>query len=151
MAADQRKKKRLNAASVVCYTSQEQHKVKRKKLVLPQYDSSIRSNIVLEWDDKTKSVVAQREQIGIAQRDLSPFVNVVPNCHNVLADIVIVPREIFELKILKEVLSCEVRINLCCTPYLTSKEVSFIKFSIHFMGDSYRFGKHIYLKKRESF
>lgn len=54
MAADQRKK-HLNAG----HSSREQHKVKRKKVIL----STIRSNITLEWDDKRKSVVPRREQI----------------------------------------------------------------------------------------
>lgn len=99
MAADQRKK-RLNAV----YPSHERHKVKRKKLVL----SSIRSNISLEWDDKRKSVVPKREQIGIARRELSAFTGSVPSCYGALADIVTVPRETFELQDLAEVLSCEV-------------------------------------------
>lgn len=105
MAADQRKK-HLNAG----HSSREQHKVKRKKVIL----STIRSNITLEWDDKRKSVVPWREQIVIAWRDLSAFIDSVPNCYSALADIVSVPRETFELEDLTEVLSCEVRITSYC-------------------------------------
>ncbi|KAK1361279.1 putative nuclear factor related to kappa-B-binding protein [Heracleum sosnowskyi] len=107
MAADQWKK-RLSSVSVVGYTSRQQHSVKRKKLVSSQCDSSITSTIILEWDDSRKSVVAKREQVGIARRDLSPFIDAVPSCHNILADVVNVPEETFDLENLTDVLSYEV-------------------------------------------
>lgn len=107
MAADQRKK-RLNPSSVG-HTSREKYKTKKKKLDLQRYDLKMRSNISLEWDDKKKSVVSKREQIGISRRDLVQYVDAVPPYHNVLADVLAVPQEIFDLKILKEVLSYEVR------------------------------------------
>lgn len=116
MVTDQRKK-RLNAG----HSSREQHKVKRKKVVL----SIIRSNITLEWNDKRKCVVPKREQIGIARRDLSAFIDSVPNCYSALADIVSVPRETFELEDLTEVLSCEVRITSYCVSNMFNSKNSY--------------------------
>lgn len=107
MAADHWKK-HLSSASVSGYTSRHQHSVKRKKLASSQCDSSITSTIILEWDDSRKSVVAKKEQVGIAQRDLSPFIDAVPSCHNILADVVNVPQETFDLENLSDVLSYEV-------------------------------------------
>lgn len=112
MAADQWKK-RLSSTSIVGYTSRQQHSVKRKKSVLPQNDSSIMSSIILEWDDNRKSVVAKKEQVGIAQRDLSHFIRAVPSFHNILADVVNVPQETYDLENLTDVLSFEVIIALC--------------------------------------
>ncbi|KAL7212246.1 hypothetical protein ACSBR2_015007 [Camellia fascicularis] len=89
MAADQRKK-RLTTASVTSF--QEKGREKKKEI----------------WDDKRKSVVAKMEQISLKRRDLIPFIDYVPHCHNILADVLVVPYEIFELDNLKEVLSYEV-------------------------------------------
>ncbi|CAL5368723.1 unnamed protein product [Camellia sinensis] len=100
------RKKRLSNASIA--SSREQGRAKKNKLELLQCDLSVRSNISLEWDDKKKSVVAKREQIGLTQRDLIPFIGNVPHCHNILADVLVVPHEIFELDNLKGVLSYEV-------------------------------------------
>ncbi|XP_028054615.1 uncharacterized protein LOC114258821 isoform X1 [Camellia sinensis] len=105
MAVDQRKK-RLTTASVTSF--QEKSREKRKKFGLLQCDLNVRSNISLKWDDKRKSVVAKREQISLKWRDLIPFIDYVPHCHNILADVLVVPHEIFELDNLKEVLSYEV-------------------------------------------
>ncbi|XP_028115541.1 uncharacterized protein LOC114313006 isoform X5 [Camellia sinensis] len=105
MAADQRKK-RLTTASVTSF--QEKGREKKKKFGLLQCDLNVRSNISLKWDDKRKSVVAKREQISLKRRDLVPFIDYVPHCHNILADVLGVPHEIFELDNLKEVLSYEV-------------------------------------------
>ncbi|XP_057465766.1 uncharacterized protein LOC130755395 [Actinidia eriantha] len=105
MAADQRKK-RLNTASII--SSREQGRVKKKKLGSLQSDLNMRSDISLKWDDKKNSVVAKREQIGLTRRDLLPFIDYVPRCVNILADVLAVPHEIFELNNLKEVLSYEV-------------------------------------------
>ncbi|KAI7999859.1 Nuclear factor related to kappa-B-binding protein [Camellia lanceoleosa] len=105
MAADQRKK-RLTTASVTSF--QEKGREKRKKFGLLQCDLNVRSNISLKWDDKRKSVVAKREQISLKKGDLIPFIDYVPHCHNILADVLVVPHEIFELDNLKEVLSYEV-------------------------------------------
>lgn len=105
MAADQRRK-RLNGASIVGYGSKEQHKTKRKNLGLVQND--MRAHISVEWDNNQKRVVAKREQIGISWRQMKPFVNHVSSDHKVLADVVTVPEEIFDLDNLSEVLSYEV-------------------------------------------
>lgn len=70
-----------------------------------------KSLISLEWDGNRKKVVAKKEQIGISQRDLMPFADSVLHYHNPLADVFDVPREIFELQNLAEVLSYEVTIT----------------------------------------
>ncbi|KAI3457768.1 hypothetical protein Pfo_014431 [Paulownia fortunei] len=106
MAADQRKK-RVNAASLVGCTSREQYRVNRKKLRVQQHALNMRPNISLEWDNKKKSIVSKREQIGITRRHLNPFIE-SGRGHNVLADVFSVPEEIFELENLSEVLSYEV-------------------------------------------
>ncbi|CAK9166175.1 unnamed protein product [Ilex paraguariensis] len=103
-----KRKKRVNASSIVDCTTKGQHKAKKKKLRLPQHGLNMRPTISLEWDDKKKSVVAKREQIGISWTASSPFIDAVPLCSNILADILTVPREIFELENLTEVLSYEV-------------------------------------------
>ncbi|KAL6994532.1 hypothetical protein U1Q18_012634 [Sarracenia purpurea var. burkii] len=105
MAPNQRKKG-LNTARIT--SPRQQSRAKKKNLGLLQWDLNMKSNISLEWDDKKKSVVAKKEQIGLAQRDLIPFIDHVPHCRNILADVVAVPREYFELDNLKEVLSYEV-------------------------------------------
>ncbi|KAJ7976304.1 Nuclear factor related to kappa-B-binding protein [Quillaja saponaria] len=107
MAADQRRK-RLNGASIVGYSSREQHRVKRKNVGHIQNDLNINSHISVEWDCNKKQVVAKREQIGISWRDMRPFTNTVSRDHNVLADVLAIPQEIFELDHLTEVLSYEV-------------------------------------------
>lgn len=105
MAADQRKR-RLNSA--IISTSRELGRAKKKKVGLLHGDLNMRSNISLKWDDKKKSVVAMRGQIGLSRKDMVPFIDHVPLCNNILADVLSVPHEIFDLDDLKEVLSCEV-------------------------------------------
>ncbi|XP_057982541.1 uncharacterized protein LOC131167714 isoform X3 [Malania oleifera] len=146
MAVDQRKK-RPNAASVVGCSSREQHKSKKKNLRSPQYDLKMRSHVSLEWDDDQKRVVPKKEQIGIARRDLTPFIDYAPHCHNALADVFAVPQEILELGNLTEVLSYE-----AWETSLTEKERNFL---MHFLprgleaqqvvqallgGDNFHFG-----------
>lgn len=70
----------------------------------------MRANIFLEWDNKKKSVVSKREQIGIAQRHLIPFMEAGARGHIFLADVISVPQEIFELESLSEVFSYEVTV-----------------------------------------
>lgn len=110
MAADQRRRRLNSSIFVGCSFREhrEQCRAKKKKLGLSHGDTNGRSNISLEWDDKNKSVVAKREQIGILQRDLVPFIDAVPPCYSSLADILSVPREIFELENLVGILSYEV-------------------------------------------
>ncbi|PIN24228.1 hypothetical protein CDL12_03049 [Handroanthus impetiginosus] len=120
MAADQRKK-RVNAASLVGCTSREQYRVNRKKLQVQQHDLKMRPNISLEWDNKKKSVVSKKEQIGITRRHLIPFIEPGTRGQNALADVFSVPREIFELENLSEVVSYEV-----WQSHLSDKERSFL-------------------------
>ncbi|KAL2532383.1 hypothetical protein Adt_05734 [Abeliophyllum distichum] len=107
MTADQRKKW-LNAASLVGCTSTEQYRVKRTKFELPQYDLNMRSNISLAWDNKKKSVISKKEQIGISQSHLRSFIGDDPRGQNILADVFSVPEDIFDLEDLSKVLSYEV-------------------------------------------
>ncbi|KAL3526222.1 hypothetical protein ACH5RR_014594 [Cinchona calisaya] len=110
MAADQRRR-RLNTSTFVGCSfrdQREQYRAKKKKLGLPHDYTNMRSNISLEWDDKSKNVVAKREQVGILQRDLVPFNDAGPHCYSSLADILSVPQEIFELENLVNLLSYEV-------------------------------------------
>lgn len=108
MAADQRKKKRVNAASLVGCTSSEKYRVNRRKLQVQQHDLNMRPNISLEWDGRKKSVISKREQIGIARRHMIPYVDPGPCSHRILADVLPVPQEIFAIENLSEVLSYEV-------------------------------------------
>lgn len=110
MAADQQKK-RVNAASLVGCTSREQYRVKRRKLQVKQHELNMRPTISLEWDNKKKSVVSKKEQIGIARRHLLPFIDPGSQSHSILGDVFSVPLEIFELENLSKVLSYEVTVN----------------------------------------
>lgn len=107
MAADHRRK-RLNGASIAGCSSWEEYKTKKKKLVSPKNELNIKSHISLEWDSNRKKVVAKREQIGLSQNDLRTFVDPSPQHHNILADVIAIPREIFEVDNLNRVLSHEV-------------------------------------------
>ncbi|KAG8656046.1 uncharacterized protein LOC110613386 [Manihot esculenta] len=107
MAADHRRK-RLNGASIAGCSSWEEYKTKKKKLVSPKNELNIKSHISLEWDGNRKKVVAKREQIGLSQNDLRTFVDPSPQHHNILADVIAIPREIFEVDNLNRVLSHEV-------------------------------------------
>ncbi|GER46191.1 nuclear factor related to kappa-B-binding protein [Striga asiatica] len=107
MVADQRKK-RANAASLVGCTSRGQCKVNRKKLRVQKHGVNMMPNISLEWDNKKKTVVSKRGQIGIARRHLISFLEPGSPGHSVLADVCSVPQEIFELENLREVLTYEV-------------------------------------------
>ncbi|KAL9384863.1 hypothetical protein Peur_021873 [Populus x canadensis] len=115
MAADQRRK-RLNGASLAGCSSREPYRMKRNK------SKNAKSLISLEWDGNRKKVVAKKEQIGISQRDLMPFADSVLHYHNPLADVFDVPREIFELQNLAEVLSYETWQN-----HLSEDERNFLK------------------------
>lgn len=114
MAADQRRRW-LNGASIPGCSSWESSKMKKKKLNSSKSDLDAKSLISLKWDVNQNKVVARREQIGISRRDLRPFIDCVPQCHNVLADVFSLPPEIFKLKNLAEVLTYEVTItgNYC--------------------------------------
>ncbi|XP_022990684.1 uncharacterized protein LOC111487498 isoform X3 [Cucurbita maxima] len=107
MAANQRRK-RLSSASVVGYSTRDSYRVRKKNSALPHSDANLRSHITLVWDGSKRRVVSKREQVGLSWRKLRPFVDSVSNKHSILADAFDVPREIFELKNLSEVLSLEV-------------------------------------------
>ncbi|XP_052722731.1 uncharacterized protein LOC108345574 isoform X2 [Vigna angularis] len=107
MAADQRRK-RVNGANIAGYGSREQQRIKRKNLGLVQNDLNMRSHISVEWDGNQKKVVAKREQVGISWRQTKPFINSVANGHKLVADVLTVPQEIFDLDNLSDVLSYEV-------------------------------------------
>ena len=109
--ADQQKKQ-LSAASIAGCSSRQPSRAKRKNLGSTQYGLNMRSHISLDWDDNKKRVVSKREQIALSWRDLSPFINSVPHRPNILADILAIPPEIFELESLTDVLSFEV--TVCC-------------------------------------
>ena len=111
MAADQRKKKRVNAANLVGCTSHEKYRVNRKKLRVQQHDLNMRPNISLEWDGRRKSVVSRKDQIGFSKRHLIPFIEPGSRGRSILADVVPIPTEIFELDNLSDVLSSEVTYN----------------------------------------
>lgn len=108
MAVDQRRKQ-LNGASLVSYGSPEQYRTKRKNFGPPvQSDLNMKSHISVEWDANHQRVVAKREQIGISWRQTKPFARFDHDGHEVLADVLAMPEEIFGLDSLSEVLSYEV-------------------------------------------
>lgn len=115
MAADQRRK-RVNGANIAGHGSREQQRIKRKNLGLVQNDLNMRSHISVEWDGNQKKVVAKREQVGISWRQTKPFINSVANGHKLVADVLTVPQEIFDLDNLSDVLSYEV--IPCCGMFL---------------------------------
>ncbi|CAH8292198.1 unnamed protein product [Eruca vesicaria subsp. sativa] len=104
MAADQRRK-RMNSANVIGFSSREHYRAKRKKL-----DGALRlrDHISLEWDGNRRKVVSKREQVGLSLRHLREFVDYVPPRRSLLAQVCHVPREIFQLESLSGVLSSEV-------------------------------------------
>ncbi|XP_022774189.1 uncharacterized protein LOC111316504 [Durio zibethinus] len=107
MFADQWRK-RLNGASIAGYNSWDRYRTKKKKLESLQTDLNKKSCISLEWDGNQKKVVAKREQIGLSWRHLRPFTDYTLHYHRVLADVLTLPHEIFDLENLAEVLSYEV-------------------------------------------
>ncbi|CAN1839090.1 hypothetical protein LINPERHAP1_LOCUS35658 [Linum perenne] len=108
MAADHWRK-RVNGSNTAGCSSWEQNRAKKKKNEPLKNDPNTKSHISLEWDNHEKRVVAKREQIGIRQRDLrSVLVSSKSVTPNSLADVVTVPRDVFQLENLMEVLSPEV-------------------------------------------
>lgn len=107
MAADQCKKRLNSSNHLACYSG-EKYRAKRKKYGLSQYDSNMKTHISLAWDGNQKKVIAKREQVGLSWRNLRPFIDYFPHGHNTIADVYAVPKEIYELENLKDVLSYEV-------------------------------------------
>ncbi|XP_030539551.2 uncharacterized protein LOC115747506 isoform X2 [Rhodamnia argentea] len=106
MAANQRRKL-SNGAANVDSTLRGQSRAKRKRVELVEDGLNTKSHISLQWDVNQARVIAKKEQIGISWRDLKPFVDSLPHGHNILADAFDIPREIFDLENLKDVLSQE--------------------------------------------
>ncbi|CAH9088964.1 unnamed protein product [Cuscuta epithymum] len=106
MAADQRKK-RMNSVNIVA-CSQDRNGSKKRKQGISEYGFRMRCNVSLVWDEKKKRVVSKGDQIGMSWRDFMPFSGSVPRHHNILADVLNVPHEIFDLDNLAEVLTPEV-------------------------------------------
>ncbi|KAK4367323.1 hypothetical protein RND71_011115 [Anisodus tanguticus] len=107
MVADQWKKRLRAASNIDC--SLDSHGLKKKKNQgLARCNLKLRSNVSLVWDDKKRCVLAEKEQIGISRRDLTPFLDSLTHPHSILADVFTLPHETFELKNLSEVLSHKV-------------------------------------------
>lgn len=148
MAADQRKR-RLNSSPFVGCSFREQREpshTKKKKLGPTSSDLNVRCNISLEWDDKSKSVVAKKEQIGILRRDLVPFVDAVSHGYECLADIITVPHETFELKDFAGVLSYEVTNSVSSCPLLNTNNGHLFMF---YELNVVRYGVLVFLILRE--
>ncbi|KAK9064693.1 hypothetical protein SSX86_016075 [Deinandra increscens subsp. villosa] len=105
MAAD-KLNKRSKVSNDIRHTSWEMQKVKKKKY--PHFDLNTKSRISLEWDDKKERVVSKKDQIGIAHRELIPFLPFVAHHQNVIGDVFAAPPELFELTDLTGLLSYEV-------------------------------------------
>jgi len=130
MAANHRRKQ-LNGASLVSYGSPDQYRTKRKNFGSPvQSDLNMKSHISVEWDANHQRVVAKWEQIGISWRQTRPFARFDHSGHEVLADVLAMPEEIFGLDNLSEVLSYEVTIMLCYFELLAAKNIQFLSKSI---------------------
>lgn len=110
MAADQLNKRSKSSNIIRHNTCWETQKAKKKKI--SHHDLNIKSNISLEWDEKKEQVVPKKEQIGIARRDLTPFLPLLPHSQNALGDVFAAPSELFQLDNLTTLLSYEVRLHL---------------------------------------
>ncbi|XP_020587684.1 uncharacterized protein LOC110029642 [Phalaenopsis equestris] len=98
-----RQRKRLESSNL-----HELRGKKKKKIDSSEYILNLRSHIHLEWDNAQKRVVAKREQIGIPWKDMSPFVDSAPKFHSGLADVFSLPKEVFNLDNLMDVVSHKV-------------------------------------------
>ncbi|KNA17348.1 hypothetical protein SOVF_080810 isoform B [Spinacia oleracea] len=122
MAADQRKRRLSSNTAAFGYGFQEQYnKAKKRDLRSPKYDFNCNTHVSLKWDDNGKKVVAKEDQIGISWRHLAPFNPSAPCSNAKLADVVTVPKDVFELNDLADVLSYEVWQSV-----LTEKERNFL-------------------------
>ncbi|XP_049346610.1 uncharacterized protein LOC125811145 isoform X7 [Solanum verrucosum] len=108
MVADQWKKRLRAINNIDCPLDRHGLKKKKKKQGLARYNLKLRSNVSLVWDDKKRCVLAKKEQIGISQRELTPFLDSLSHHHSILADVFTLPHETFELNNLSEVLSHKV-------------------------------------------
>lgn len=110
MAAGHQKRQSGGACSVSGSCIQELYAEKRKiNLELSRWYRRMRPHIALEWNEAQDKPVARKGQVGITWRYFSPFYE--PSkypFHRDLADVFIIPEELYELKDLKHVLSYEV-------------------------------------------
>lgn len=110
MAAGLQKRQSGGACSVSGSCIQELYAEKRKiNLELSRWYRRMRPHIALEWNEAQDKPVARKGQVGITWRYFSPFYE--PSkypFHRDLADVFIIPEELYELKDLKHVLSYEV-------------------------------------------
>lgn len=93
-----------------------------------QSDLTMKSHISVEWDANHQRVVAKREQIGISWRQMKPFARFDHNGHEVLADVLAIPEEIFDLDSLSGVLSSEVTILPCYFQLFTNVRIYIFLF-----------------------
>ncbi|KAF6134008.1 hypothetical protein GIB67_038299 [Kingdonia uniflora] len=108
MAAGQHKK-RPNASSIMSCNLEEQFSVKKKRNVDSSKDFlKTRTLTSLEWDHNLKRVAAKKEQIAITWRNLGPFVTSSSHQGKELADVLSIPKNLFELEDISGVLSHEV-------------------------------------------
>lgn len=108
MAADQRKRRLSSTSTSFYYGFQDNNRPKKRDLKSSKHDFDFNTHVSLKWDDNGKRVVAKEDQIGISWRHLTPFIPSAPIGNTKLADVVTVPREVFDLKDLSDVLSYEV-------------------------------------------
>ncbi|XP_074307304.1 uncharacterized protein LOC141642410 [Silene latifolia] len=104
MAADQRKRRPSSTMAPFGCGIQEQYRAKKREFRPLQFEANYNSHVSLKWDENEKMVVAKEEQIGISSRQLAAF---SPVSNAKLADVVAVPKEVFELDDLTEVLTLE--------------------------------------------
>ncbi|XP_010550232.1 PREDICTED: uncharacterized protein LOC104821139 isoform X2 [Tarenaya hassleriana] len=107
MAADQRIK-RKNNSNFVGFFPWEHHRTKKKKIASPGNRLYTRDHISLECDNDRNKVIAKKEQVGLSLKHLRQFVDTIPHGRNILAEVCLVPKEIFDLENLSVVLSYEV-------------------------------------------
>ncbi|GAB4847374.1 hypothetical protein Ancab_026432 [Ancistrocladus abbreviatus] len=104
MAADQRKR-RLNGATG--FGSWQQHKAKKKNSRSLQYNVNLNPHVSLKWDENERRVIPRGEQIGISWRQLTSFAS-IPHDKTILADVLAIPKDVFQLDDLTEILSYDV-------------------------------------------
>ncbi|KAL9240780.1 hypothetical protein vseg_014960 [Gypsophila vaccaria] len=103
-AADQRKRRLNSVTTSFGCGVQERYRAKKRDVRPLQYEFSNNNHVSLKWDDSAKVVVAKEDQIALSSRHLAQF-GVVSG--DKLADVVVVPKEVFGLDDLNEVLTYE--------------------------------------------
>lgn len=159
MAAGQQKK-RLASSNL---HEKCRWKKKKKKRDSSDYMLNFKSRVHLEWDERLKKALAKSEQIGVAWRDMAPFIDGAPRFHLAVADVFSVPREIFNLHNLTELLSYEVNLFIGCDCSSTRRSFLLYIHAVLFSGHIFmfpsivitylilRFGPHVFQNQRKSF